>query len=151
MDAVWPVVARTYAHAHTEQMVTPYQQLPREHESHRSQTPELFPSFSQLLSACLWRNSTTTPLIWTRTSLKHGQSQVCRVRRDTFVTHHFISSACNLVQVQNSWHGFPTQERSGVMLCVSVRWAALKPSERSRRREGALVGSEGCRVRQLEQ
>lgn len=37
------------------------------------------------------------------------------------------------------------------MLCASVCWSALKISNRKRRREGVLVGREGCRVRRQEQ
>lgn len=62
---------------------------------------QLFQCYSQLLTPLFFRNCTTV-LICTRTSPLQGSSQVCQVKQDTFVTHHSISSACNLVQVQNS-------------------------------------------------
>lgn len=63
---------------------------------------------------------------------------MCGGRHVAFITHHFIPTACNLVQVQNSRHVFPTQDKACVMLCASVFWFK-SPNGVGRRREVEYV------------
>lgn len=95
-------------------------------QARQERPPPAYPSLESAgVTRSLGKAHNKPPSNVNQNPVLQGPSQVCQGRQGAFITHHIIPRACDLVQVQNSWHVFPTQERNVlcyVRVCAGQLW-----------------------------